>query len=469
MSNAISGGQATSSETKRKAYLSASCVKPRGHVWCQGFGEVRRVTVVYRRWLQQRGSLAEHFALIYAAVKGGKDQAITFTGPVNSKFLRKTPWSGAGHDDEDYWVIVPKRSERLTGAVWTKGLHDRIQRALHPVKGRNTDIHFSHVYEIDWCRTPHDRKCARFWLIDTPCKCRFGLPHLENICTTSFRGALRGNIDGLREKSFASQNTHEWGRAGERAADTAIIRALRKVRLLLAEKVVAVLRDGSAGTVVEKKLAKAVKEGIFVRVHGISGEISQGFSIAFSGNAPSELTETIKGSKTSHGEVVDAIYSLFSLPPVVLHRKRRDNNGDYDITHPFRYLDYDPIPACPVNQWSQSPARQYRTLDFEETEVHAAMNGNQGHETKASQQVQPTKSVRGNDEFHASQCTTYDFYHFPSPILSTAVVFVAKKKKRSISFCQWNFWSDDPVQAGRWEGVEDRGEDGKSGMQGARH
>ncbi|KAK0502020.1 hypothetical protein EDD18DRAFT_1100515 [Armillaria luteobubalina] len=142
--------QATSNETRRKAYLSASCVKPSGHVWCQDFGEVRRVTVSYRRWLQQRGSLAEHFALVDAAVKGGEDQAITFTGPVNK---RPTTIN----------VRAPGYS---------------IRRA------------------------------------------------------TSFRGALRSIVGGLRKKSFASQNTHEWGRAGERAADTAIIRALRKVRLL---------------------------------------------------------------------------------------------------------------------------------------------------------------------------------------------------------------------------------------------
>lgn len=79
----------------------------------------------------------------------------------------------------------------------------------------------------------------------------------------------------------------------------------------------ALLRVGSAGTVLGKKTDESGEECMFVRVHGIADEILQGFSIALLGNAPSELKETIEGSRASHREVVDAIYSHFSLPPIV--------------------------------------------------------------------------------------------------------------------------------------------------------
>ncbi|PBK94539.1 hypothetical protein ARMGADRAFT_1079221 [Armillaria gallica] len=58
--------------------------------------------------------------------------------------------------------VGPKRSERLTGAVWVKGLHDRIRLALHPVKAQNTHEKprrpFQPGNEIGWGTTLHDHK-----------------------------------------------------------------------------------------------------------------------------------------------------------------------------------------------------------------------------------------------------------------------------------------------------------------------
>ncbi len=72
--------------------------------------------------------------------------------------------------------------------------------------------------------------------------------------------------------------------------------------LELAEKVVAALRDGSAGNM-QENLAKAVKEyeeGMFARVHGVAQETLQGLAVLFSKNAPLEFKEMMEGFRAGH-------------------------------------------------------------------------------------------------------------------------------------------------------------------------
>ncbi|KAK0221038.1 hypothetical protein EDD85DRAFT_271015 [Armillaria nabsnona] len=75
--------------------------------------------------------------------------------------------------------------------------------------------------------------------------------------------------------------------------------------LELAEKIVAALRDGSAGKM-QENLAKAVKEyeeDMFARVHGVAQETLQGLAVLFSKNAPLEFKEMMEGFKAGHRDV----------------------------------------------------------------------------------------------------------------------------------------------------------------------
>ncbi len=75
--------------------------------------------------------------------------------------------------------------------------------------------------------------------------------------------------------------------------------------LELAEKVVAALRDGSAGKT-QEILAKAVKEyeeAMFARIHGVAQETLHNLAVFFSKNAPLGFKEMMEGLKAGHRDV----------------------------------------------------------------------------------------------------------------------------------------------------------------------
>ncbi len=90
--------------------------------------------------------------------------------------------------------------------------------------------------------------------------------------------------------------------------------------LQLAEKVFAVLRDGSSGTMQEilEKAVKEYEEGIFVRVHGVARETLQGLGVLL---PPLEFQEMIERFKAGHREVQMRYIHVFLFCLVVLYRK----------------------------------------------------------------------------------------------------------------------------------------------------
>ncbi len=84
--------------------------------------------------------------------------------------------------------------------------------------------------------------------------------------------------------------------------------------LQLAEKVFAVLRDGSSGTMQEilEKAVKEYEEGIFVRVHGVARETLQGLGRPFTAFGIPGNDRKIQGRPSRSA---DAVYSRFSLLP----------------------------------------------------------------------------------------------------------------------------------------------------------
>ncbi|KAK0228673.1 hypothetical protein IW262DRAFT_1352226 [Armillaria fumosa] len=75
--------------------------------------------------------------------------------------------------------------------------------------------------------------------------------------------------------------------------------------LELAEKVVAALRDGSAGNT-QDNLAKAVKEyeeGMFARIHGVAQDTLHSMGVLFSKDAPLGFKKLMEGFKAGHRDV----------------------------------------------------------------------------------------------------------------------------------------------------------------------